>query len=184
MPESQTSPPESFTTARVISAQAATARCITHLRSVRAGSGGRALSDVPAAPRYERGRGSGRAVSGRLALGEIVLLADFSARRRRARWRDLGARRSGDQSRLPDRTPLVAARFHERSAKRGRAMGDFDSFGVPGLGGVRSRERSLVARLLERNGFHNEGILSRKWSLHPNVSDVPRDCFCYAKTRL
>lgn len=38
------------------------------------------------------------------------------------------------------------------------------------------------ARLLERNGFHQEGIL-RKWSLHPNVSDVPRDCYCYAKTR-
>jgi len=38
------------------------------------------------------------------------------------------------------------------------------------------------AALLERSGFRCEGIL-RKWSLHPNVSDVPRDCFCYAKTR-
>jgi RimJ/RimL family protein N-acetyltransferase len=38
------------------------------------------------------------------------------------------------------------------------------------------------ARLLERNGFHQEGVL-RKWSVHPNVSDVPRDCYCYAKTR-
>jgi [ribosomal protein S5]-alanine N-acetyltransferase len=43
-------------------------------------------------------------------------------------------------------------------------------------------ENEASARLLERNGFHNEGIL-RKWSLHPNVSDVPRDCFCYARTR-
>jgi [ribosomal protein S5]-alanine N-acetyltransferase len=38
------------------------------------------------------------------------------------------------------------------------------------------------ALLLERNGFTQEGIL-RKWSLHPNISDVPRDCYCYAKTR-
>jgi RimJ/RimL family protein N-acetyltransferase len=38
------------------------------------------------------------------------------------------------------------------------------------------------ALLLERNGFTQEGIL-RKWSLHPNISEVPRDCYCYAKTR-
>jgi RimJ/RimL family protein N-acetyltransferase len=43
-------------------------------------------------------------------------------------------------------------------------------------------DNEASARLLERNGFHQEGIL-RKWSLHPNVSDVPRDCYCYAKTR-
>ncbi|MEY2572510.1 MAG: [ribosomal protein S5]-alanine N-acetyltransferase [Verrucomicrobiota bacterium] len=43
-------------------------------------------------------------------------------------------------------------------------------------------ENVASARLLERNGFHQEGIL-RKWSVHPNLSDVPRDCFCYAKTR-
>ena len=43
-------------------------------------------------------------------------------------------------------------------------------------------ENEASAALLERNGFHCEGTL-RKWSLHPNVSDVPRDCFCYAKTR-
>jgi ribosomal-protein-alanine N-acetyltransferase len=43
-------------------------------------------------------------------------------------------------------------------------------------------ENDASARLLERNGFHQEGIL-RKSSLHPNVSEVPRDCYCYAKTR-
>jgi RimJ/RimL family protein N-acetyltransferase len=43
-------------------------------------------------------------------------------------------------------------------------------------------ENNASARLLEKNGFRQEGIL-RKWSLHPNVSDVPRDCYCYAKTR-
>jgi ribosomal-protein-alanine N-acetyltransferase len=43
-------------------------------------------------------------------------------------------------------------------------------------------ENEASARLLERNGFHQEGIL-RKYSVHPSVSDVPRDCYCYAKTR-
>jgi ribosomal-protein-alanine N-acetyltransferase len=43
-------------------------------------------------------------------------------------------------------------------------------------------ENDNSARLLERNGFRREGIL-RKWSIHPNVSSTPRDCYCYAKTR-
>jgi ribosomal-protein-alanine N-acetyltransferase len=43
-------------------------------------------------------------------------------------------------------------------------------------------ENDASARLLARNGFHREGVL-RKWSLHPNVSDIPRDCYCFAKTR-
>jgi [ribosomal protein S5]-alanine N-acetyltransferase len=43
-------------------------------------------------------------------------------------------------------------------------------------------ENHASARLLERNGFCREGVL-KKWSIHPNVSDIPRDCFCYAKTR-
>jgi ribosomal-protein-alanine N-acetyltransferase len=38
------------------------------------------------------------------------------------------------------------------------------------------------ARLLARNGFQLEGLL-RKWSLHPNVSPEPRDCYCYARIR-
>ena len=43
-------------------------------------------------------------------------------------------------------------------------------------------ENHASARLLETNGFSREGIL-KKWSLHPNVSDIPRDCICYARTR-
>jgi RimJ/RimL family protein N-acetyltransferase len=35
------------------------------------------------------------------------------------------------------------------------------------------------ARLLESVGMQLEGRL-RRWLLHPNVSDSPRDCFCYA----
>jgi RimJ/RimL family protein N-acetyltransferase len=43
-------------------------------------------------------------------------------------------------------------------------------------------ENVASARLLERNGFRQEGVLT-KWSLHPNVSEIPRDCHCYARTR-
>jgi RimJ/RimL family protein N-acetyltransferase len=43
-------------------------------------------------------------------------------------------------------------------------------------------ENAASARILEKNGFHQEGLL-RRWSVHPNVSNVPRDCYCYARTR-
>jgi [ribosomal protein S5]-alanine N-acetyltransferase len=35
------------------------------------------------------------------------------------------------------------------------------------------------ARVLERVGMAREGVL-RRWLMHPNVSDTPRDCFCYS----
>jgi RimJ/RimL family protein N-acetyltransferase len=35
------------------------------------------------------------------------------------------------------------------------------------------------ARLLERVGMEREGVL-RRWLVHPNLSDTPRDCFCYS----
>jgi ribosomal-protein-alanine N-acetyltransferase len=44
-------------------------------------------------------------------------------------------------------------------------------------------ENVASARLLERNGFRQEGVLT-KWSLHPNISEIPRDCYCYARTRI
>lgn len=43
-------------------------------------------------------------------------------------------------------------------------------------------ENRPSARVLEKTGFTCEGVL-KKWSLHPNLSDVPRDCYCYAQTR-
>jgi [ribosomal protein S5]-alanine N-acetyltransferase len=43
-------------------------------------------------------------------------------------------------------------------------------------------ENVASARLLERNGFRQEGVLTN-WSLHPTVSEIPRDCYCYARTR-
>ena len=35
------------------------------------------------------------------------------------------------------------------------------------------------ALVLERVGMTREGVL-RRWLVHPNVSDAPRDCFCYS----
>jgi RimJ/RimL family protein N-acetyltransferase len=36
------------------------------------------------------------------------------------------------------------------------------------------------ARVLEKSGFEREGILKR-WSLHPNISPIPRDCWSYSR---
>jgi ribosomal-protein-alanine N-acetyltransferase len=38
------------------------------------------------------------------------------------------------------------------------------------------------ARVLERVGMEREGVL-RRWLVHPNVGDEPRDCFCYSMVR-
>ncbi len=38
------------------------------------------------------------------------------------------------------------------------------------------------ARVMEKAGMQREGIL-RRWSMHPTVSDEPRDSYCYAITK-
>jgi [ribosomal protein S5]-alanine N-acetyltransferase len=35
------------------------------------------------------------------------------------------------------------------------------------------------ARVLEKVGMQREGVL-RRWIMHPNISEEPRDCYCYA----
>ncbi len=40
-------------------------------------------------------------------------------------------------------------------------------------------ENSASARILEKVGMQREGVL-RRWSIHPNLSEEPRDCYCYA----
>jgi [ribosomal protein S5]-alanine N-acetyltransferase len=40
-------------------------------------------------------------------------------------------------------------------------------------------ENLASARVMEKAGMQREGIL-RRWSMHPNRSDEPRDCYCYA----
>ncbi len=43
-------------------------------------------------------------------------------------------------------------------------------------------ENRASARVLEKAGFLCEGVL-KQWSLQPNVSAIPRDCYSYAQTR-
>ncbi len=38
------------------------------------------------------------------------------------------------------------------------------------------------ARVLEKVGMKREGIL-RRYIMHPNISDEPRDCYCYAAVK-
>jgi len=43
-------------------------------------------------------------------------------------------------------------------------------------------ENTASVRVLEKLGFQREGTL-RRWMVHPNVSPVPRDSFCYSRLR-
>ena len=38
------------------------------------------------------------------------------------------------------------------------------------------------ARVMEKAGMKREGIL-RRWSMHPTISDAPRDSYCYSITK-
>jgi RimJ/RimL family protein N-acetyltransferase len=40
-------------------------------------------------------------------------------------------------------------------------------------------ENTASARVLEKVGMEREGIL-RRWIVHPNISNEPRDCYCYS----
>ena len=50
------------------------------------------------------------------------------------------------------------------------------------IGDVVDVENGASARVMEKAGLEREGLL-RRWSIHPNVGDAPRDCFSYAKVR-
>jgi ribosomal-protein-alanine N-acetyltransferase len=50
------------------------------------------------------------------------------------------------------------------------------------IGGVCDVENVGSARVMEKAGLVREGVL-RRWIMHPNISDEPRDCFSYARTR-
>jgi len=50
------------------------------------------------------------------------------------------------------------------------------------IGAVCDVENIGSARVLEKSGFVREGLL-RRWLLHPNISEEPRDCYSYARVR-
>jgi RimJ/RimL family protein N-acetyltransferase len=43
-------------------------------------------------------------------------------------------------------------------------------------------ENIASARVLEKAGMKGEGIL-RRYMIHPNLGDEPRDCYCYAAVK-
>jgi [ribosomal protein S5]-alanine N-acetyltransferase len=43
-------------------------------------------------------------------------------------------------------------------------------------------ENHSSARVLEKTGFSREGILAQ-FSIHPNISLDPRDCYAYTRSR-
>jgi RimJ/RimL family protein N-acetyltransferase len=40
-------------------------------------------------------------------------------------------------------------------------------------------ENRASARVFEKLGMHKEGTL-RRWIVHPNVGEIPRDCYVYS----
>jgi RimJ/RimL family protein N-acetyltransferase len=50
------------------------------------------------------------------------------------------------------------------------------------IGDVCDIENYASARVMAKAGLTCEGIL-RRWTLHPNISDEPRDCLSYARVR-
>jgi ribosomal-protein-alanine N-acetyltransferase len=43
-------------------------------------------------------------------------------------------------------------------------------------------ENKASAAVMEKAGMTYEGLL-RKWSIHPNISNIPRDCLIYSVTK-
>ena len=50
------------------------------------------------------------------------------------------------------------------------------------IGAVCDTANLASARVLRKAGFLHEGVL-RRWMLHPNLEDEPRDCLSYARVR-
>lgn len=54
-----------------------------------------------------------------------------------------------------------------------------DQSGIYRIWAVCDVENRASARVMEKVGMQREGIL-RRWILHPNLSDEPKDCYCYS----
>jgi len=50
------------------------------------------------------------------------------------------------------------------------------------IGDVVDAENLASARVMEKAGLQREGLL-RRWDLHPDMGNAPRNCFSYAKAR-
>lgn len=54
--------------------------------------------------------------------------------------------------------------------------------GIWRIGDVCDVDNLASARVMEKAGLVREALL-RRWVVHPNMGDAPRDCFGYAKSR-
>ncbi len=54
--------------------------------------------------------------------------------------------------------------------------------GIYRVSAVCNTENLASTRVLEKIGMQLEGTL-RRWDVHPNISDAPRDCLCYAAVK-
>lgn len=52
--------------------------------------------------------------------------------------------------------------------------------GIFRVGSVCDVDNIGSARVMEKAGLTREG-LARRWLMHPNFGDEPRDCYCYAR---
>jgi ribosomal-protein-alanine N-acetyltransferase len=50
------------------------------------------------------------------------------------------------------------------------------------IGAVCDIDNIASARVMEKAGLTHEGLL-RRWMIHPNISDEPRDCLAYGAAR-
>jgi len=50
------------------------------------------------------------------------------------------------------------------------------------ISAVADTENIGSIRVMEKAGLQREGVL-RRWLVHPNISDDPRDCVSFAATR-
>ena len=79
------------------------------------------------------------------------------------------------------RAQALEPRLHDRGLK---ALVDWSlaQDGIHRAQAFCDLENPASARIMEKAGMTREGIL-RRYSLHPNLSDAPRDCVMYAKVR-
>ena len=67
-------------------------------------------------------------------------------------------------------------------AMRAAVVGVLDLPGVFRVGAVCDVDNPGSARVMEKAGLVREGLL-RRWMVHPNASEEPRDCFAYGRAR-
>lgn len=119
-------------------------------------------------PAMERGERYGWAIT-RAGSDRLIGMLEIRIRPAKAELGYVLAKRFWGQGYMTEAVrPVVEWALRQRPIHRVDAFCDAENHGS--------------ARVLEKVGMMREGTL-RKWFVHPNVSDVPRDCFLYSIVR-